>query len=245
MKIINENGKLICPLFHGTSTLFLDSIINNGLAGDSPLQGWKVFEFAKELEILCKNHMSDNYCYLRAGAAWQGMLEQRADDKLNFQHGETYLTSCMKIAVNYSISSKYGSEFLSYAMKITDELRREFVLKKDNQGIEELEILLKRYKHITKLDKQQQQCSHPILSPILIKMFNVPIDFLKGEDGGGPEKALKELNEDYEENIQTANFRLISPLHKKNLEVFLIHVNSIGNYLDYDLYPLNICSIAK
>ena len=54
-EIFDENGRLLIDLYHGTSTLFLDSIIANGFGAVNPINGefwnWSYLGLANALHI--------------------------------------------------------------------------------------------------------------------------------------------------------------------------------------------------
>ena len=63
MEKITNNGKLMIPLFHGTSTIFLESIIENGLGGRNPIKDLNLFELANEVYTLSEKYLKDTELY--------------------------------------------------------------------------------------------------------------------------------------------------------------------------------------
>ena len=57
MTEIIQNGRLSIPLYHGTSTLFVDSIANHGLGGMNPVKEWSLLELAKEVLLLSEGEI--------------------------------------------------------------------------------------------------------------------------------------------------------------------------------------------
>ena len=55
MKIVNNKGELILNLYHGTSGLFLQSILEHGLGGRNPIDEMNVIDLAGELYELRKS----------------------------------------------------------------------------------------------------------------------------------------------------------------------------------------------
>ena len=43
-ELLNSRDQLTIDLFHGTSSLFLDSILSHGLGGINPVKDWKILE---------------------------------------------------------------------------------------------------------------------------------------------------------------------------------------------------------
>ena len=56
---ITKDGKLTIPLFHGTTTIFLESIIENGLGGRNPIKDLNLFELANEVYTLSEKYLKD------------------------------------------------------------------------------------------------------------------------------------------------------------------------------------------
>ena len=57
MTEIIQNGRLSIPLYHGTPTLFVDSIANHGLGGMNPVKEWSLLELAKEVLLLSEGEI--------------------------------------------------------------------------------------------------------------------------------------------------------------------------------------------
>ena len=76
------------PLFHGTSTLFLDSIVQSGLGGVNPVVEWRILEFAREIYPVVKQHLSHEDGFRVKAQSFSFMVEQRSA-ATNFQHGDT------------------------------------------------------------------------------------------------------------------------------------------------------------
>src|SRR5262245_62044800 len=115
--------QLQIPLFHGTSTLFLDSIIDSGLGGINPVTEWKILELAKAIYPLVKEHIAHENDWMCKASSFGSMVEQKSA-AMNFQHGDTYLTPAFRTAVRYAVDKRFGSELLSYTLDFLDELLR-------------------------------------------------------------------------------------------------------------------------
>ena len=59
-KITIIDNKISVDLYHGTSTLFLDSIIENGLGGVNPVTEWNLIELCKEVYKLKNTEFHKN-----------------------------------------------------------------------------------------------------------------------------------------------------------------------------------------
>jgi len=65
----SADDELPIPLYHGTSSLFLESIISLGLGGCNPIAEWKVLEFAQVIYPLVEEHLAQlNEFMVKAGS---------------------------------------------------------------------------------------------------------------------------------------------------------------------------------
>lgn len=233
MQIINSEKNLTITLYHGTSTLFLDNIIDKGLGGLNPVKEWKLVELSKEVYELSKQYLADNKLFKAHSYSFERMTEQSNKGSFNFQHGNTYLSPSKQTATNYAISKRYGSELLTYIIDLLQEL-----LKLD---IKEVKIYLyKKYSNIFGLIE-----ANP--SPLLIEVKNVNIASLISEHGEDPTSNLHQIDEWLKEGIsyfdilsQQTNFRLIEPVSTENLKFWFINVTNWNPYTpDYNLYEIN------
>ena len=120
--MINEENNLTVDLYHGTSTLFLDSIVSNGLGGINPVKDWNLLELSKEVYDLSVEHLQGTQLFQVSSLAFKLMTEQKNSGSFNFQHGDTYLSASKITAANYAISKRYGSEILTYTIDFLKEL---------------------------------------------------------------------------------------------------------------------------
>jgi hypothetical protein len=91
------------PLYHGTSSLWLDSIRSKGLGGAMPPIS-DALAFLTHLYEQCR-HEAPSY-------GIEKMLAQ-ASDGANWQHGQVYFSSEQAHAEDYARSNSLGSELLS------------------------------------------------------------------------------------------------------------------------------------
>jgi hypothetical protein len=222
---ITKDGKLTIPLFHGTSTIFLESIIENGLGGRNPIKDLNLFELANEVYTLSEKYLKDTELYEVSYGSFELMIKQNTGTALsmNFQHGDTYVTPSQKTAVRYVMGDKetrpehkqqeYGSEFLTYTLWFMME-----IIKKNISEVED--NLIKRFPKVYNLLK-----STP--SPIIVEMKEIPIDHLLSEDGKDPDKTLKQIqsffDKDMPELCQQSNFRLKQPVPTSELKFWMIN----------------------
>src|ERR1044071_6013102 len=92
LSMINDENHLTIDLFHGTSTLFMDSIIQNGLGGINPVIEWKLLELSKEVYELSEQHLQETKLFKVSSTSFKKMTEQSNGGSFNFQHGDTYLS---------------------------------------------------------------------------------------------------------------------------------------------------------
>jgi hypothetical protein len=234
MQTQNDNNYLPIPLYHGTSTLFLDSIIKNGLGGVNPVKELNLIELSKEVFNLCETHLKGTDFPGFGLASFKAMTEQTNPGKLNWQHGDTYLAAALKKAAGYAINKQYGSELLTYTIFFLKELLR---LKIDYVT----DDLAKKYKKVFKL-------IHINPAPVLIQVNNVLKSALLDEKGENPQSHFNDINEDLnmeikfqEMGFQAYNFRLISPIPLTNLKLYLIHVNNYNQFKhEFTQYEIKI-----
>jgi len=116
MKKPFENGVIQVPLYHGTTSLFVDSIKEHGLGGFNPVEEWGLVSIYRALfEVADKK--------FRGASSWERHREKasyiayqtNSSDGLdyNFRHGNVYLTPIRKVAFDYA-SIDEGSELLGY-----------------------------------------------------------------------------------------------------------------------------------
>lgn len=238
-QIINAENQLTVDLFHGTSTLFLDSIIHFGLGGLNPVAEWKLFDLSKEVYQLSEQHLKDTQLFNVSSFSFKKMIEQSNSGAFNFQHGDTYLSPSKQTAVNYVINKEYGSELLSYTISFLKELLNKDIsyVKKD---------LAIKFPKIFGLIKVKP-------SPLLIQVKNVKASSLLNEHGEDPkhnldqmQKMMNERKELYEPLMQQTNFRLTTPVETSNLKFWLINVQKWDSLTPlYNLYEINTNEIKR
>lgn len=234
-KIINSDNHLTVDLFHGTSTLFLDSIIKNGLGGINPVDDWKLLDLCKEVYELSEQHLkgTENKLYEKSAFSFKKMAEQSNGGAFNFQHGDTYLSPSKQTAVQYAIRKEYGSELLTYTIDFLKELLNKDIpyVKKD---------LFRKFPKIFGLINAKP-------APLLVQLKNVNVSSLLSEHGEEPKHNLDEMQEMMNESkemydavTQQTNFRLTAPVKTTDLKFWLINVQKWQNYSpEYNLYEIN------
>lgn len=235
--ILNTEKNLNFDLYHGTSTIFLNSIENYGLGGVNPVNEWKILELSKEVFILSEKYLKDSDLFNAKSKSYEMMIAQSSNGSFNFQHGDTYITPSKETAIRYAISNTFGSELLSrtieFLKKLLD-LKIQYATKD----------LFRKFPKIFGLIE-----ANP--SPVLIKIKNVPPEILTNEHGEPPLENYNRISEilsTYPEIADTAlqqtNFRLNSPISKKNHGKFLIVVTKWDPFKpEYNLYSIDRTNI--
>lgn len=117
--LIDSNGCLKFSLYHGTSTIFLDSIKKNGLGSSYKNISFDLSIFKKlcDAHIHIKSNWWNDNSYI-----WQSMLNEKNNQYVNFRYGGTYLTPSKFTASSYAKNFKYGSELLSSIIEAYEAL---------------------------------------------------------------------------------------------------------------------------
>lgn len=226
-------SQLDFPLYHGTCTLFLESIAQHGLGGWDPIKEWRVLECLHKLIPIAEKHRHRSLEITKLLATIEPMARQ-VNAGLNFQHGAVYLSPSRFTAVRYATGKKKGSELISYTTSMLDELGR-LDLEEVKQGLfQEFPELFR----VLDIDA----------APVLIQVAGLETHALLSEKGEAPEGNLtwiydlQERFPDRWENLtQQANFRLtrVVPVHQ--LTASLISVRQWQSHrIDYGLLPIGL-----
>jgi hypothetical protein len=224
------NNILPIPLYHGTSTLFLDSIIEKGLGGANPVQELKLMELCKEVYKFSEEHLKGTKLFEVSGQVLQRMSEQSNIGAFNWQHGHVYLSPSQQTAVNYAISKEFGSELLTYTIMFLKEL----ILLEVPYVINDM---YKKYRKVFGMINARA-------SPLLIKINEIYTTSLTTEHGDDCSNSIKEIDElmNLEDHtrqmfLQQTNFRLITPI--PTLDIFLINIKEWKEWSpSYNLYRI-------
>ena len=233
MENIIQNGRLLIPLYHGTSTVFVHGISQHGLGGRNPVKDWNLLCLSGEVLALSKAHLQDVPLYKARSETFAKMTKQEIR-RWNWQHGDTYLSSAKSTTIRYAIGKRFGSELLTYTVDFLEELyRREVPGVKDD--------LFRRYPDVFGI---MEACP----SPILIEAGNIPIESLQSEDGSNPDSNFKHMNDVLNDGgnnkellLQQTNFRLTGPVPTENLRFWLINILQWDPWKPtYKLYELTV-----
>jgi hypothetical protein len=204
------DGKLTVPLYHGTSTIFHDSIAENGLGGRN---------IVEELRLPAIVHRLLEYEeQLQTYPSWvveKRLLLKIADDPsqnlsghfgFNFRYGGTYVTPSRQTGARYALFNKCGSEALSSTIKILEALLAQLpTLASDEHFSRAVAFASKPGR------------------PMLIEAYEVPVTSLRAEQGGSCGAVLEQIEraladpEIYDTMVQQDNFELLRPVPASQL----------------------------
>lgn len=194
--IINERFNI--PLYHATSSLFIDSIMLSGLGGTNIVEQYRLINLMKDLISVADNVLDskDEWSSSRFLFEWMAQQQITASGS-NYQHGHTYLTPSRGSAIRYALSNRLGSELLSNC-----ELVWNLIYKKDPLAFT--------------LPRDIDEIFSNSYKPIIITILGAPISALLSEDGSPVEHNINILKEfvkipdilEDKRNAISINFRL-------------------------------------
>ena len=219
--------------YHGTSTLFIEYILKNGLGGINPNLKFKNLELLKYIYGCCENTLfneekyTDLYREITLAMIRQtDLIVQRENNKnetFHFRHKLIYVSLSEFKAVTYSVLNKIGSEILQrcydlYQLLISNNVSIKIPTDLNHFEIDKIEI-----------DK---------IKPILIEIKQINKNNLIQENGLDGEEFIEILDGYYQNmtekdkfiNFQYMNFGLKRPINVDLLKVYEIQYN--GNIKD-------------
>jgi len=177
--VIDSKGRLEIPLYHGTSSFFLDSIRENGLGGYRDPQ-----LFNKKVLVSLVNALKKPENYYESWDLYSFVVEKMLKQEVtaggfNFRYGNTYLSPSKLTASKYAKNNDLGSEFLSTintaykALKSVNPIEAEEIISSSSY----LQAVLKG--------------SH---KPVLIEITNADTNKLRTEQGKHIHAQLDKMN---------------------------------------------------
>lgn len=221
------------PLYHGTCTLFLESIAQHGLGGWDPIKEWRVLECLRKVLPIAEKHAGPSEIIRSHMGSARSMVEQ-VNAGLNFQHGSVYLSPSKKTAVRYACGKKKGSELISRVVLLIEELVCLDIAEVKTDLCQEFPEVF----HLQDIDA----------APVLICISQLNPDMLLSERGESPEDNLAKIRDlqvrfpgSWEQISQQLNFRLTQPIRADEIAVSLIAVRKWNPYeIDYGLIPIDL-----
>ena len=196
--------KIEFPLYHGTSSIFLDSILKKGLGGENIGETYQTQEMFTQIVKIFQSKYSDKEWWLSHSYIVEKMVSNEVTNgNFNFRFGGIYLTPCLQTAIRYANSNKYGSELISYFIQSYDEL-----FKYDPKEAEQ----------IFPLNHPLRQVISANATPVVFEVDNVLKENLTTEQGKPIEEQLELMSTCPKELWQQLNFEsncVISPSHLK------------------------------
>ena len=193
------------PLYHGTSSLFIDSIIEFGLGGQNICEKYRIVEmFSQVVAAFKKKQMSSDWWVMEGFICEKMIGSEITNGGFNFRYGGVYLTPSLETAKRYSQSNKYGSELISYFIRSYEEL----------------------YKHDSSLADQIFPLNHPLrevmvsgAQPIVLEVNGLSENDLTTEQGEPIDAQLKLMNEMPKAIWQQFNFECLNTVSSKNIKL--------------------------
>lgn len=190
------------PLYHGTSTLFLESIKKYGLGGKNPINQLGVLKTLERAMELADFQLRNDEVFQINKWVFTKHLNQ-CSDRENWQHGQLYASASEFKATQYATSNAYGSELISDTINLYRRIPDKSSLSLDENPI--LRLSSERY------------------NPLVYRIDNYPIRAL------GSEKANRNILDDitllrnandvgFMVLSQGLNFRLFEPVAYKELK---------------------------
>lgn len=221
------------PLYHGTCTLFLERIAQHGLGGWDPIKEWRVLECLRKVMPIAEKHAARSEV-IRNHIGTSRSMAAQVNAGMNFQHGSVYLSPSKKTAVRYACGKKKGSELISRAVLLIEELVRLDIAEVKTDLRQEFPEVF----HLQDIDA----------APVLICIPQLNPDVLISERGEPPEDNLAKIRDlevrfpgSWEQLSQQLNFRLIQPVPADEIAVSLIAVRKWNPYeIDYGLIPIDL-----
>ena len=221
------------PLYHGTCTLFLERIAQHGLGGWDPIKEWRVLECLRKVLPIAEKHAARSEV-IRNHIGTSRSMAAQVSAVMNFQHGSVYLSPSKKTAVRYACGKKKGSELISRAVLLIEELVRLDIAEVKTDLRQEFPEVF----HLQDIDA----------APVLICIPQLNPDVLISERGEPPEDNLAKIRDlqvrfpsSWEQLSQQLNFRLIQPVHADEIAVSLIAVRKWNPHeIDYGLIPIDL-----
>ena len=222
--------------FHGTSKIFLDSIVEFGLGGINPNFEFKNLDLLRFLTKESENKLMKNNKYLHLREAVLAMSEQRFSNfKLpngqifenNFKHNGIYVGITKGRALTYACTNRYGSEILEHCILL-------YQILKSNDNEYKLPVELNLFE-IEKYINMEHK-------PILIELSGIGDFEVETENG---QKGIDKLNhlrnlitkmnrKELDIMMSYSNFKLLNPIQKDRMKFYDIEFEGTIGKKDFE-----------
>lgn len=230
--------------YHGTSSIFLDSIIEFGLGGVNPNIEYKNLELLKYLTFECEKKIPNKPEYLVGRDVVIGMSNQKSVELkipgggtflANYKHDRIYLAMTLERALMYACDNKYGSEILEYCIMLYKFLKDDDI----NFSLPSDLNLFNIEKYIDKVHK-----------PILIEVGHINDNELETEFGENATKYIADLKKqlpilnqkDFHTKLAYSNFQLLKPIEIERMKIYEIDFEGKVGTRNFDFTMSRIAS---
>lgn len=197
--------EIFFPLYHGTSSIFLDSIIKSGLGGENIVKKFHIKDMFSQIVHAFMNQYKDSEWWKKEGFICEKMVNQEVTSSgFNFRHGGVYLTPSFDTAKRYATSNKYGSELISYFILAYEELSRY------NQEL--ANIIYPKDHPLRKLLNIEGK-------PIVIEILEIQSENLVTEQGDSIQEQLCLMQQYPQEMWQQNNFESTKTINSSNIKI--------------------------
>jgi hypothetical protein len=223
-------------LYHGTSKIFLDSIIEHGLGGINPNYHFKNLDLLKFLHKEAEVTISTNSEYIKLKPELTAIVNQTdlsfknnlgEDLSVNYRHDGIYAAYSRERAAIYACDNIYGSEILEYCIRLF------LLIKGTNKNFKlPSELNLFRIENYINIEHK----------PIMVEILNIKdfeVDTENGKKGNDALYALRTTisqlttRERFEE-LQFLNFKLLNPIPTDRLKFYEIEFSSRPTVGDFE-----------
>lgn len=226
---VHDGNRMLVPLYHGTSRIFLPSIKETGLGAKNPNLALDTLDFLGDIAHTIQLNWSEEPGFALDMVAVRPMLEQRVTGGgFNFRHSNTYLSAAQWKAVGYALNNIYGSELLSQALSLFAKLK---TFDKANA-----DQIASKYPAVVDVASLAHQ-------PLLVEILHVPIQDLRSERGGDPTDLFGMMEDDSDMGkimLQGCNFELLVAQPPKNLRYYDVERKNTDPI--FPAYVLHPCS---
>jgi len=203
--------------WHGTSSIFLDSIRSKGLGAINPATDYKLLDVLSFLYDEIIKHQITHPVFLTNKSSIEAAIAQGTLELdgmlLNFKHDGIYMSASPIKAAYYACLNLVGSEILEKCLILLSVLMD---AGKEPEIPVELDVFGVR-KHLNQRAK-----------PIMIEITEITDDQLLLENGDDPTALLREMRETFPnqpiaqqfERLQFCNFKLLNPVPASKLRFY-------------------------
>jgi hypothetical protein len=166
------DGRLTVPLFHGTSTLFYESIVAAGLGGRNIVEDLNLRTVVRSLLDLCETELPHDASWASEKAAALKIGASPSLDSLNrnwgfnFRYGGTYVSASRRTAETYALLYNCGSEALAYTPKLLERLSQHRPGLAAREEFSEINALARKHREPRIYDLVVQQHNFELLQVV-------------------------------------------------------------------------------